>query len=69
MIVNDIKSLTNSYEEIYLEHEIFIEPDRDPYRGGFEWAVCRNGVELATGLEFSIEEALKHARSEVAALT
>ena len=69
MDVNNIESLTKRYEEIYLDHEIFIEPDRDPYRGGFEWAVCRNGVELATGLEFSVEEALKHARSEVALST
>lgn len=69
MDVNEIKLLTNSYEEIYLDHEIFIEPDRDRYRGGFEWAVCRNGVELVAGLEFSAEDALKQARSEVDALT
>lgn len=63
-----IESVTNSYEEIFLDHEIFIQPDRDPYRGGFEWAVCRNGVELDSGLDFSIDDALKQAKSAVAAL-
>lgn len=66
---NDIKSLTNCYEEIYLEHEIYIQPDRDPYRGGFEWAVCREGVELAVGLEFSVDDAMKQARGVVSTLT
>lgn len=64
-----IESLTNSYEEIFLDHEIFIQPDRDPYRSGFEWTVCRNGVELDSGLDFSIDDALKRAKSAVAALT
>lgn len=63
-----IESLANSYEEIFLEHEIYIQPDRDPYRGGFEWSVCRNGVELDSGLEFSIDDALKQAKVMVTAL-
>lgn len=62
-------SLTNKYEEIFLDHEIYIQPDRDPYRGGFEWSVCRNSVELDGGLEFSIDDALKKAQSVVTALT
>jgi hypothetical protein len=63
-----IESLTNSYEEIFLDHEIYIQPDRDPYRGGFEWSVCREGVELDAGLEFSIDDALKKAQGMVTAL-
>jgi hypothetical protein len=63
-----IESLANSYEETFLEHEIYIQPDRDPYRGGFEWSVCRNGVELDSGLEFSIDDALKQAKVVVTAL-
>ena len=63
-----IESLTNSYEEIFLDHEIYIQPDRDPYRGGFEWSVCRDAVELDAGLEFSIDEALKKAQGVVTAL-
>lgn len=68
MAESHIESLTNSYEEVFLDHEIYIQPDRDPYRGGFEWSVCRNGAELDAGLEFSIEDALKKAQSLVAAL-
>lgn len=64
-----IESLTNSYEEIFLSHEIYIQPDRDAYRGGFEWSVCRTGVELDTGLEFTVEDALKQAKAAVAVLT
>ena len=63
-----IESLTNSYEEIFLDHEIYVQPDRDPYRGGFEWSVCREGVELDAGLEFSIADALKKAQSVVTSL-
>lgn len=69
MTESHIGSLTNNYEEIFLDHEIHIQPDRDPYRGGFEWSVCRNGVELDAGLEFSIDDALKKAQSVVTALT
>ena len=69
MTESHIESLTNTYEEIFLDHEIYIQPDRDPYRGGFEWSVCRNGVELDGGLEFSIDDALKKAQSVVTALT
>ena len=64
-----IDSLTGSYEEVYREHEIYIQPDRDPYRGGFVWSVCRAGVELVSGMDFTIGDALKRAQSAVAALT
>ena len=68
MAESHIESLTNSYEEIFLDHDIYIQPDRDPYRGGFEWSVCREGVELDAGLEFSIDDALKKAQGVVTAL-
>ena len=68
MAESHIESLTNSYEEVFLDHEIYIQPDRDPYRGGFEWSVCREGVELDAGLEFSIDDALKKAQGVVTAL-
>lgn len=54
-----------TYEESYAGHMIFIEPNRDHYRGGFEWSVCRDDIELQSGLEFSIEEALKVSRKYV----
>jgi hypothetical protein len=63
-----IESVVNSYEEIFLDHEIYIQPDRDPYRGGFEWSVCRNGIELNAGLDFSIDDALKKAQGVVTGL-
>jgi hypothetical protein len=63
-----IESVVNSYEEIFIDHEIYIQPDRDPYRGGFEWSVCREGVELEAGLEFSIEDALIKAQGVVKSL-
>lgn len=54
-----------TYEEPYAGYMIFIEPNRDRYRGGFEWSVCRDDIELQSGLEFSIEEALKVSRKFV----
>lgn len=66
---SNIESLTNGcHDSIYRDHEIYIQPDRDPHRGGFEWSVCRAGVELDSGLDFSIVEALKQAKSSVDAL-
>ncbi len=60
--VNDVGG---TYEEPYAGHMIFIEPNRDSYRGGFEWSVCRDDTELQCGLEFSAEEALKVSRKYV----
>ncbi len=56
-----------SHEEIFLHHEIYIEPGSDKYRGGFEWSVCRNGVELDAGQEFSVDDAFKRAKGVVTA--
>jgi hypothetical protein len=56
------ESLTTEYQAVYLDHEIFIEPNRDQYRGGFEWSVCRDGIELNVGLDFTFEVALQQAR-------
>lgn len=64
-----IENPTQSYEEVYLDYEIYVQPDRDPYRGGFEWVVCRNGEELEAGLDFSIADAVTQARSAVDAMS
>jgi hypothetical protein len=64
-----IESVTGSYEEIFLDHEIYIEPNRDPYRGGYEWSVCKGGVELDAGLQFAVDDALSRAKEVVATLT
>ena len=64
-----IDSLTNSYEEIFLDYEVYIQPNRDPHRDGFEWSICRGGIELDAGLDFSIKDVLTHARSAVVALS
>ena len=58
-------SINNTYEEIYREHEIYIEPNRDSYLEGFEWSVCKDEIELATGLAFSIADSLEEARKTV----
>jgi hypothetical protein len=63
-----IESITGSYEELFLEHEIYISPNRDPYAGGYEWFVCKSGNELEAGLEFSLDAALSSARLTVSTL-
>lgn len=57
-----------NYEETYEGRSIFVGPNRDAYRGGFEWSVCKDDVELESGLEFSVDEALKAARQAVDAM-
>ncbi len=66
-LTND--SPTSSLDEVYLNHEIFIQPNRDIYRGGFEWSVCLDGLERDTGLEFSVKDALKNAKIAIDALS
>jgi hypothetical protein len=57
-----IESITGSYEEIYQNYEVYISPNRDAYRGGYEWSVCKDETECETGLEFSIDDALNSAK-------
>jgi len=58
-------SITNSYEEIYRDYEIYVEPNRDPYREGFEWSACKDETEYSSGLSFSIEDAVADARKAI----
>lgn len=50
-----------SYEEVFCEHEIYIEPNPDHYRGGFAWSVCKDDCEIDCGLANSMDEALADA--------
>jgi hypothetical protein len=59
------ESITNSYEEIYRDYEICVEPNRDPYREGFEWSACKDEIEHDSGLSFSIADAVADARKAV----
>ena len=58
-------SITNNYEEIYRGYEIYVEPNRDPYREGFEWSACKDETEHDSGLSFSIADAVAEARKAV----
>ncbi|GAA0793241.1 MULTISPECIES: hypothetical protein [Pseudomonadati] len=57
--------MQTTYEEEYLDHHIYIEPNPDSFSEGFEWAICKDDSEWDNGLEFSIEEALKAAQKAV----
>lgn len=57
---NDI---TLPYEEEINGFTIYIEDNPDRWRGGYSWAICKDEVELDSGLEFSISSALQAAYS------
>ena len=59
------ESITKTYEELYRGYEIYIEPNRDPYREGFEWSACKDETEHDLGLSFSIADAVSEARKAV----
>ena len=63
--IDPVDSIADSYEEEYLGYEIYVEKNRDPYRGGFEWFVCKDANELDAGLAFSVNDALAEARKFV----
>ena len=45
--------------------EIYVSPNRDTYRGGFEWSICKDGVVLDEGLDFTEEDARKSAQRAI----
>lgn len=63
--IDPFDSTADSYEEEYFGYEIYIEKNRDRYRGGFEWSVCKDENELDVGLTFTVNDALSEARKFV----
>ena len=51
--IDPVDSTADSYEEEYFSYEIYIEKNRDRYRGGFEWFVCIDENELDAGCLFN----------------
>jgi hypothetical protein len=49
------------YEENLCGFDIFVEPNPDSWRGGFQWSVSQDHEELECGLEFSGSLALEAA--------
>lgn len=50
------------YEENLCGFDIFVEPNPDSWRGGFQWSVSIDNEELECGLEFSRSLALDTAK-------
>lgn len=49
------------YEEEINGFTIYIEDNPDRWYGGYSWAVCKDEIELDSGLEFSTADALQAA--------
>ena len=43
---DSVDPTTDNYEEDYFGYEIYVEKNRDRYRGGFKWFVCKDENEL-----------------------
>lgn len=56
-------------ETEYLGYTIHIEKNPDKYRGGYEWAVCKDSVEWDCGLSFSESDSLGRNFNDCKALT
>ena len=50
-----------TYEEKHQGFEIYIEHNRDSYRGGFEWSICTEESEINSGLSFTAQDSLDEA--------
>jgi hypothetical protein len=61
-------SFIGDYEETYNGYDIFVIENPDRYRGGFEWSVCKDAVELDSGLEFIAKIAIESAHKIVDSL-
>lgn len=51
------------YEEKINGFIIYIEDNADRWRGGYSWSVCKDEVELDSGLAFDVTDALERAYS------
>lgn len=40
--IGPVNPTADSYEEEYSSYEIYVEKNRDRYRDGFEWFVCKD---------------------------
>lgn len=63
--VDPVDSTVDGCQEEYLGYEIYIEKNRDRYRSGFEWSVCKDEIKLDAGLAFSENDSLIEARKFV----
>ena len=57
---NDI---TLPYEEEISGCTIYMEDNPDRWRGGYSWSVCKDEVELDSGLAFDVVDALEQANT------
>ncbi|WP_397472437.1 hypothetical protein [Rheinheimera sp.] len=62
------KDITVPYEEEVNGFTIYIEDNPDRWRGGFSWAVCKEGVELESGLVFDVADAFDSANGAIEVL-
>ena len=69
MDVQEIEIIDHNHAEIYRGYEISIKPNADHWRGGFEWSVSKNDVELDCGLEFTARFALNEAYKTIGEFT
>lgn len=67
--IGPVDPTADSYEKEYSSYEIYVEKNRDRYRDGFKWFVCKNESELDAGLSFSTNDALTAARKFVDSVT
>lgn len=57
------------YEKSLCGFDVFVEPNPDSWRGGFQWSVSQGHEELECGLEFSSSLALEAARNFIEKMT
>lgn len=62
------KDITVPYEEEVNGFTIYIEDNPDRWRGGFSWAVCKEGVELDSGFVFDVADAFDSANAAIEVL-
>lgn len=68
MIIKCEGVLIGDLEETYQGYEIYITPNPDYWRGGFEWSICKNADNLDNGLAFSVADALIEAQQSITQL-
>ena len=60
--------ITLPYEEEINSFTIYIEDNPDRWRGGYSWAVCKDEVELDSGLAFDVIDAIYSANNVIEVL-
>lgn len=57
------------HEEVYLGYQLFVNECADTHLDGYSWSVSKDDIEFDCGMDFTMDDAVKSAKSSIEKLT